>query len=66
MRPHLLIDYFTDSIPRSGKTLKPHQIIALTYQNLAAEAFADDDLDPFPLIDLGDEAMQRGQAESTH
>ncbi|MDT8450688.1 MAG: hypothetical protein RQ847_11015 [Wenzhouxiangellaceae bacterium] len=45
VRPHMLIDYFTDSIPRSGKTLKPHQIVALTYQNLAAEAFANDDLD---------------------
>lgn len=45
LRPHVLIDYFTDRPAMGGSTLKSHQIVALTYQNLAAEAFADDNLE---------------------
>lgn len=44
-RPHVLIDYFSERPTSGGITLKHHQIIALTYQNLAAETIADGDLD---------------------
>lgn len=44
VRPHVLVDYFTDRVPFAGSTLKEHQVMALTYLNLAAEAMAEDDL----------------------
>lgn len=41
VRPHVLVDYFSNRVPLAGSTLKTHQVIGLTYQNLAAEALAD-------------------------
>lgn len=44
MRPLLLIDYFTEQPSRGGQTLEAHELAALIYQNLAAEALAERDL----------------------
>lgn len=44
VRPHVLVDYFSNRVPLAGRTLKTHQVIGLTYQNLAAEALADDNV----------------------
>ncbi|MEX0914868.1 MAG: hypothetical protein WD397_09760 [Wenzhouxiangellaceae bacterium] len=41
VRPHVLVDYFSNRVPLAGSTLKTHKVIGLTYQNLAAEALAD-------------------------
>lgn len=43
LRPHVLIDYFTDRPALGGRTLPPEQSAALTFQNLAAEALARGD-----------------------
>lgn len=45
LRSRVLIDYFTSRPAWGGSTLENHQIIALTYQNLAAEALSANDVD---------------------
>jgi Tfp pilus assembly protein PilF len=43
-RDYLLIDYFVQDLPQHGTPLERHEMLALVYQNLGAEAMAEDDL----------------------
>jgi len=43
-RPYLLVDYYTDDVPRRGTPLRESEMIALVYQNLGIEALADGQL----------------------
>ena len=53
-RPYLLVDYYTDNVPRHGTALSESEMIALVYQNLAIEALAEGKLDQsFWLLSAG-------------
>ncbi|MGB0514729.1 MAG: tetratricopeptide repeat protein [Wenzhouxiangellaceae bacterium] len=42
---YLLVDYYTDDVPRAGRLLQKSEMIALVYQNLGIEAMAEDRLE---------------------
>lgn len=44
-RRYLLVDYYTDDVPRRGTPLSESEMIALVYQNLGIEALADGHLE---------------------